>query len=1105
MAEELRLDLLGGLHITHAGSPMTRFISSKAPALLCYLAVTGRPHSRAVLAALLWSEMPDERARGNLRAVLTNLRRHLAPYLIITRETIAFDRRSPYWLDVERFEVSLHDALSSDPSQLHDAVALYQGDFLEGFSVRDAPTFEEWALGERERLRQRALHALHELMIYHTTRHEFAAGIDFCTRLLALDPWREDAHRQLMLLLALSGQPTAAMAQYATCRRVLYEELGVEPSDETRRLYEQIRAGTILPAEDGNSAPSTTAARRTPPPHNLPSQYTPFVGREAELIQIAEHLADPTCRLLTLIGPGGMGKTRLALRAAGDRLAMFTHGSYFVPLASVSSPEHIIPAIASALGLTFVGQDDRKAQLLHHLSGKTMLLLLDNFEQLLDGTDLLLEILDAAPGVKLLVTSRERLAVQAEYLLAIEGLPFPDDAADTGGSKHSAMQLFAERARQVQAAFVLSEATMKSVARICQLVEGMPLGIELAAAWVRTHSCDEIAQEIERSLDLLSTSLRDVPARHRSLRAAFVHSWNLLDDEERRIFRQLSVFHDGFRRDAGQAVAGASLTMLTYLVDKSLLRRGASGRYSMHLLVRQYAEERLAEVPEEQAAIRERHAAYYAAVLERHELALKGRQQREALHAIEAEIHNVRAAWGWMVTDGDVPVIEQGLESLGIFYELRSWLQEGEAAMEKARAVLTCRWGGLDQIEGEMAALLGRILAWQGRFCHALARYEHSDQVLHHGLALLRRANARRGLAFCLDNLGNNAGIQGKYTEARQLYEESLALYRELGDRHGMGVALNHLGGVAYDVGDYAETQYLWQASLRLRKEIGDTSGMAHDLSNLGELAFALGEYAEAQRLLEESLRLMREIGDRWKQIHPLYNLGILADRRGRYEEAKRLLEQCLTITSEIGDRKITAMTHIHLGNVALHRGETEAAQRLHSEGLALFQKLGYRRGIAHGLHALGRGAAQQGEYTRAQQLYQESLALFHEISDQHGAALALSGLGDAAGCLGDAVTAEQAFAAALRILVDIQAVPDSLEVIVGLAALEQMIGRDERAMELLAFALHQPAIWHHTRARAEQLQARLAAQCRGALAVGAQARGRATSLEAIRDWLCSD
>ena len=460
MSEVLQLSLLGGLQINLAGKPIISFLSAKAQALLCYLTVTGQPHSRETLATLLWGDRPDAEAKANLRQALSNLRKHLAAYLDISREMVSLNQDLSYYLDVQLFEaaltpqrdqgLSISEVLAARQIEpvgkssevpleaLRQAVELYRGDFLEGFVVREALTFEEWLLAQRQRLRQLALHGLHRLAVEHTARGEFAAGLDCTTRLLALEPWREESHRQMMILLAKSGQRSAALAQYETCRRILAEELGVEPAAETLALYQRLKTmGTTRP-------------------HNLPPQTTAFVGREVELARIADYLETPACRLLTLTGLGGIGKTRLALQAA-MKLApgpAFADGVFLAPLTAMGHRAELpglkasaklelnvlVSALASALNFSFSGSVEPKTQLLNYLQAKEMLLILDNFEELLisdghgerggfpsGGGDLVLDILRRAPGVKLLVTSRERLNLEEEWVLEVEGLAYPKE------------------------------------------------------------------------------------------------------------------------------------------------------------------------------------------------------------------------------------------------------------------------------------------------------------------------------------------------------------------------------------------------------------------------------------------------------------------------------------------------------------------------------------------------------------------------------------------------------------------------------------------------------------------------------------------------------
>jgi predicted ATPase/DNA-binding SARP family transcriptional activator len=649
MTDSLSLRLLGTPQAARDGVPLTGYISAKAQALLYYLAVTGRPHSRESLAGLLWSDMPEAQAGKNLRNVLSNLRGLAGGNLLITRQDVAFDRASPHSLDVSLFLTALAEAAGRDLGALHHAVELYQGDFLEGFYPGEAQAFEEWVLGQRGLLKGHVLQALHTLVVRHLEREEYAAGIDYANRLLALEPWREETHRHLMVLLARSRQRSAALAQYETCRRVLARELSVEPMPETTALYEQLKSAAA------------------PPPHNLPPQPTAFVGRAAELAEIARYLNDPGDQLLTLVGSGGIGKTRLALQAAARCVepessyeARFANGVFLIPLAGVAASAQgeaepsLMAAMADALHFDFQGPVHPQAQLLSYLRDKRMLLVLDNFEHLVAEARQLGDILRLAPGIKLLVTSRARLNLREECLLEVVGLDYPAEAVPPGAdpaADFSAIALFVQQARRVRPGFSISSEDWPAVVRICQLAEGVPLAIELAASWLRVLSCGEILAELEKGLDFLTSSLQNIAERHRSLRAVFDHSWALLPADEQALFRRLSVFRGGFQREAAAQVVEASLPLLAGLADKSLVRRSAAGRYEVHELLRQYAEEQLRAAAAEFTQVHDQHCRYYAALLAQYGPQLQGNNTEieAALAALSLERENVRAAWNWAV------------------------------------------------------------------------------------------------------------------------------------------------------------------------------------------------------------------------------------------------------------------------------------------------------------------------------------------------------------------------------------------------------------------------------------------------------------------------
>lgn len=660
MSKMLTLKLLGKPQVSLDGTPVTGFISVKAQALLYYLAVSRRPHARESLAGLLWGDMTEARASKNLRNALSNLRGLVGEQLSITRAEVTFNRAAAHWLDVDRFASALTgDLARKDLEILHNAAELYAGDFLEGVHCGEALLFEEWMLGQRALLKGLAVQALHTLVVKHLEREEYAAGIDYAHRLLTLEPWREETHRHVMILFARSRQRSAALAQYETCRRVLADELGVEPMAETTALYQRLKTADA------------------PPPHNLPPQPTAFVGRESELAAIATYLRNPQAQLLTLVGPGGIGKTRLALQAAARWVTpeagaelRFGDGVFFVALAAETStsnaPNSLVASLAEALHFDIQRPIHPQAQLLNFLRDKDLLLILDNFEHHVGEARQLGDILRLAPGVKVLVTSRVRLNLQEEWLMEMRGLDYPPttDLSLEAALRYGAVSLFVHLTRRMRAGFTLSEAEQVDVIRICQLVEGVPLGLELAASWLRVLSCAEVAREIEQGLDFLTTSLQNIPERHRSLRAVFNYSWNLLQPDEQALFRQLSVFRGGFNREAAARVVGISLLVLAGLADKSLLWRNAQGRYEIHDLLRHYAEEQLRANAAEYERAHDAHCRYYAELLSQHQAELTGEDVHSALRVLEVERENVRAAWDWAMSRRRVAEINLFMECL---------------------------------------------------------------------------------------------------------------------------------------------------------------------------------------------------------------------------------------------------------------------------------------------------------------------------------------------------------------------------------------------------------------------------------------------------------
>jgi predicted ATPase/DNA-binding SARP family transcriptional activator len=684
---QLRLALLGPFLAEYDGRPLDQFRTRAVQALLTYLAC--RPdaaHSREGLMALLWPELPAKSAQAALRHTLYHLRQAVPEvdgpagrpihFILADRQTVRLNPDGRFELDVTRFEALVGPG--SDPGALAEAAALYRGDFLAGFDLPGSPAFDQWARAYRAELRRRLLEALARLADHHLAAGETDVAERYARRQLAIDNLHEAGHRQLMRVLAGSGRRTAALSHYDELTRLLAAELAVAPSAETERLVEAIRRETLPDAAPQPPDSSTTVPAG--PAHNLTPPTGPFVGRRAELAELDALLADPLKRLITITGPGGMGKTRLARAAARRQLAgpagrtgpagPFADGVYFVPLAGLNEPERLLPTVAETLGLRLERGEE---QLFAFLKGRSLLLVLDNIEHLLPAAAGRLDrLLAAGPGLKLLVTSRERLRLKQEQLYPIQGLPTAADER-LGERLDDAGRLFREAARRIRPDFQLAAENMPAVNRICRLVEGMPLAIELAAAWVDLLSPAEIAGEIQQNLDFLATDAGDVPDRHRSVRAAFDASWQRLAPESRQLLAQLAVFRGGFTRQAAAAVAGASLPDLALLANKSLLTFDpAAGRYHIHELLRLYAAGQLAN----ESGLLERYRAFFFNWLGDQQARLFSPEQTAAVAEIQADIDNIHAA-GQALTGPPPAGLAAAVRALDAFFRIRGSFQEG--------------------------------------------------------------------------------------------------------------------------------------------------------------------------------------------------------------------------------------------------------------------------------------------------------------------------------------------------------------------------------------------------------------------------------------------
>jgi len=1087
----LNINLFGYPHLSLDDQPAA-LERRKTLALAAYLALEENlsPHTgsgtggrlygsgREVLAAMFWPEANPQQASAYLRQALWDFSRAVGQeWLLRQGETLAFNSQSDIWVDVVQFELD-YEAWKAGRIQPEQAVellcraaGLYNGDFLEGFSLRDCPAFDLWMTTQAEILRLHLAQILEILVGLLSRRQDYEQALVYARRWADMDSLNEAAHRGVINLYLETGQRGFALKQYELCRQLLEKELGVMPDADTLALLDKVKqqpepelpippaslasqpSGTVTflftdiegsthlwethPAGMGQAfkrheaiihqamkahggyiykmigdgfqvAFSTAAAGLnaaveaqrnlhaepwgeigqlkvrmalhsgvteergddyvgpelnriarilgsgyggqillsqptyelakgylpagtrlvdlgahllkglvhaeiiyqlmvpglrdefpplktiSSPTYRLPVMATDFVGREQELVQIEQMLADPDCRLITLLGIGGSGKTRLAIQAASVS-SSFHHAACFIPLASAQTLEELMISAASALQFRFqlqaqpyMTKDDYQAQLYQFLAEKRLLLILDNFEQLTEEALFVSNLLRAAPQVKVIVTSRERLNLAEEWVIDVMGLSFPGKIESEQALDYAAVRLFISRAQHTSGTR-LKAGDYPAIIRISQLIEGVPLGIEMAAGWVKMLSCAEIAAEIERDLDFLSASWRGMPERQQTLRAVFDHSWRLLSEREREGFINLAVFDGGFTRQAALDTAGVQILMLASLTDKSFLRRLSNGRYEIHPVLLGYAREKLAEDVLRCEAVRAQHALYFGEWMYQLVDLLKGSKQLDALASLRAEMGNIRAALKWLVEQSDYGRLEKLLPAFVLFLTIND---QRVATQDLFKTLFDVKedLGA----EGKHPALLALVLAVLCFFSIYPFNSNSHEYFQQESLKVLPdlKMSLTKGytlLLICAGAVGlDQAVLQDLGLECRQIfrdlrdswttalaelilgdilifgsrdpnrarpyYESSLQTYMSLED--GWGISLCKIGLVeVYECeGDWEQAYLLGLQALHNLEALGNTERTAHLRYKLGELALKLKKPTDARQYFTENM-----------------------------------------------------------------------------------------------------------------------------------------------------------------------------------------------------------------------------------------------------------
>jgi predicted ATPase/DNA-binding SARP family transcriptional activator len=1026
------IQLFAGLRAEGEGRVITRFPTQKTGVLLAYLAYhVHRSHPRDTLIELLWPELAPPSARNSLSKALSSLRHLLEPpgvpagtLLLSDHATVQLNPEA-VTTDVAQFEAALQTAARSPDhaekrSVLIEAVELYRSELLPH-------CHESWVLEQREWLAESYFQSLHTLVALLEANGGVERALAYARRGVLIDGLREEARRDAMRLHAAMGQPEAALRLYRELERRLKEELEATSSAETRALAEEIAAGH----GPGSAGKRSTVPERQPDDaahrgranvaHNLPAAVTSFVGREREMADIRRLLGRN--RLLTLTGAAGSGKTRLALEVAHGMLDGFPDGVFFVDLAPIRDPDLVLSAIAQTVGVREAGDQPLRETLAGYLRERQLLLVLDNFEQVIPAALVLAQLLAAAPRLKVIVTSRESLRLRGEQEIPVLPLPVPPVAAPRAGAlsasqrhpqggplqQYAAVELFFQRAVNVRPEFALTDENAAAVAEICARLDGLPLAIELAAARIKVYCPEMLLAQLAgvprvgapgrlrgTSLQLLVGGARDLPERQQTLRSAIAWSYDLLGKEEKRLFRRHAVFVGGFTVEAAEAVCDADgdlgidpLEGLASLLDKNLLwqlapadrhppsdRPGSAPvdtnpapqhlparcegpRLTMLETIREYALERLVESGEA-PAVRRRHAEYFLALAERAGPEFQGPAQGEWFERVETEQDNLRAALAWSQSGSDNA--EEGLRltgALGRFWEARGYFVEGRRWLE----------GALERSRGVPSPALAKAFTRAGRLAWGQNDYTTARCLTEEGLATARRSGGKGDIAYALLSLGLVAQFQADYMAARSCQEESLALYRELGDQGGTASTLFLLGHLVSAQNELATARSHYTEGLTIFRQLGDKRRIAWTLSNLAHLACRHGDYATAEAHSEESMAIFREIGDRWGVAFSSVALGDMARLQGDTAAARSCYEESLLLSRELGEKRSMAFSLRGLGLLSQGQGEFGTPWSLHQQSLRLFQEMRDKPGIAGCLESLAAVAVTRDQPGQAARL----------------------------------------------------------------------------------------------------------------------------------------
>ncbi|MGB1251916.1 MAG: ATP-binding protein, partial [Candidatus Promineifilaceae bacterium] len=884
-----------------------------------------------------WPNRTEKASSNNLRKTLHRLRQALGDAASVvfasTARSIQFDS-AEIRTDATQFEQLIQQA-NAHPhktciDKLTQAVELYRGELLAGLNIGNADLFNEWLVVERERLHQIALTALHQLTEALLANEAFNLAQRYATRQISLEPWHEDAHRQLMLTLAHQGQTHAALKQYEGCRQILWNELGIAPSAELKRLFEQIKTGQFKTTP----APPRASSRR----HNLPIQTTPFFGRATEVQRLSTLLQDPLTRWVTLVGEGGIGKSRLSQAAGRHLVELFADGVWFVPLASLenqptacATSEQIATAIASVLDVSLRGGHSAEKTLTNYLTNKHLLLILDNVEQVQSGATLINELLHRAERLSILCTSREPMRFRAEVSYSLGGLPVPflPDIANVAQRQQvlaaPSLRLFSDSAQRVLPQFSLAEAPLTTIANICHWVGGNALGIELAASWMRHKSAERIWHDLQQSYTVLRSQMRDLPLRHRSMQTIFKQSWALLSRTQQSTMARLSVFRGGFDTSAAAAIAGVDEFDLFDLVEKSLLRQDDQ-RFSMHAALRQYSAEQLPTHSTTEAD----HSVYYLSFLRAHQNTLQKDKPQHAIATIERNYDNIRSAWTYALHQQQFVQLETIISVLSDYFQMRGRSSEALA--------LFASFAASAKQAAEFVALMFSLIE-QARFLNRMSRFDAAHSVAQEAAHYAKQIGDHNSLCMSQIIQAESSWRQLHYAEAATLLlsidVKLLANWRtQAWHAHHLGI-VSDLRGLPVEALRYLnQALELWTAAKDARRKL-------NTLHSIAIVSKRQGNIIATELALEQALYLAESLGDHFLLPNILLSLGRIKMDSADWQEAATHLLRSHKLTRKTQNSQLLAYINAELMKVQLELGKQEQAYAHAQEAVVLFQQVG--------------------------------------------------------------------------------------------------------------------------------------------------------------------